>query len=128
MGSSISKLYTKTKEKIKNNPIASTLLFSTSAIALALYMNPPPKEILLSRFLMLLKNEAVEECVVSGTTIFFTGVDSEVWHQVNVSMLSQDMLFKLLLGRKDLIVSSQDPVDIGNFVALLGGKDLVLLF
>lgn len=122
MGKTLSKTYTKTKEKITENPITTSLILGTSAIALSLYLFPPPKEMLLSRFLMLLKNDAVEECQVIGNTVFFRGISSDVWHQVNVSMISQDMLFKLICDKKDLIVSCAEPVDFGPWISIIGGK------
>jgi hypothetical protein len=127
MGHAASKGYQKTKQKVQEYPIATSFLLGASALLLLNYLFPKPQEMMLSRFLLLLKNDAIEECVVVEEQVFFRGIKSAAWHVCNVSMLSKDMLFKLLLQNPGLIVSSESPVDISKQIYVASCKGIFVI-
>ena len=118
MGQSISKQYQGTKDWVKRHPLTSAVLFGAAVGGLITLLKPNQQETMLSRFLLLLKNEAIEECIVVEDKVYFRGLHSTVWHFTNVSMLSKDMLYKLLLQNENLNVSCETPQELNSIIAL----------
>ena len=106
-----SKFFKKLKEKISKNKGASLICAGVAGFFLYKYLTYQIPEVMLSRFLILLKNNSIEECVVQGDKVYFKGIKGAKWFLVNVAMLNREQLFNLLLKRQDINVTCQEGTD-----------------
>lgn len=105
--SGILNIFKKIKEKIENNQGKSLICLGISGYFLLKYFNHEIPEVMISRFLMLLNNNSVEEVVVQDKNIYFKGIGNNKWFIVNIAMLSKEMLFNLVLKKGNLKVTSK---------------------
>ena len=117
--------FNKIKEKVTNffkrNTTSSLVALSIGGFFLIRFIKTRVPIIKLSYFVLALKNNVVEEVVVKGNTLFFRGVKSAKWFQTNVSMISSDKLYSLLLNNSAIEVSCVDN-DIKETFALATSK------
>lgn len=105
-------------EKISTHKSTSLASLGVASYFLYKYLTYEIPEIPLSRFLLLLKNNSIEECIVQGSKVYFKGINTEKWFLVNVGMLTKEMVFKLLLKQQDIIVRSRNPQDLGKWISI----------
>ena len=111
------------KDTVKNNPASTAIIIGGIGLAIwkfKTYKHIP--EIKLNYLILALKNNLVQDVVVSDKKIFFTPIGGGETSFSNASILSRDQIYKLLFGNPSLNVTCKDPVKID----LLGVLGLVL--
>lgn len=114
----ISGFFKKIKKKISENKVSSIASLGVASYFLYKYLTYEIPEVPLSRFLLLLKNHSIEECVVQGSKVYFRGLKTDRWFLVNVGMLTKDMIFKLLLKQQDMLVRSQSQQELTKWISI----------
>lgn len=104
---SLMQMYNNIKEKLQEHQGKSLLCLGISGYFLLNYLSYEIPEVMISRFLMLLKNNSIEEVVVQDKSLYFKGIGGNKWFLVNVAMLSKEMLFNLVLKKGNLKVTSK---------------------
>lgn len=95
--------------KIKNMLFQKRTIISFAALLTAFLIykqkSVSPKPIKLSYFLLSLTKNQIQEVMVQGSDLFFANENS--WFKTDISMLTKDMLFKILREKPNLVFSSQ---------------------
>lgn len=101
-------MWQKLKNFIQRNRTSSIIALSISGFFLIRYLKNRIPLIKLSYFVIALKNNAVEEVVVQGDTLFFRGIKSANWFKTNIAMVGVDKLYTMLLDNTAIEVSCLD--------------------
>lgn len=82
--------------------IASVL----SLVLLLKYKNPRIQTIKLSYFLLALSRNQIKEVIIKGQNLLYL---SDNWYNTNASLLTKEMLYKILRDKSDVIFSCESP-------------------
>ena len=100
----IRKAFSAIGEKLKQHQGKSLMCLGISGYFLFKYLSYEIPEVMMSRFLALLKNNSIQEIVVQDEKLFFKGIAGEKWFLVNIAMLTKEMLFNLILKKGNIKV------------------------
>ena len=122
----LSTIYQKIKNTVQDNQGKSLACLGIGTYFLMKYLTHEIPEVMISRFLLLLKNNSIEEVVVRDKDLFFKGIGGKQWFLVNIAMLSKEMLFNLVLKKGTLKVTSQDSGKSEKYLSIGFGKHVLV--